>query len=203
LAAWSRYFDLGQESWGRIIDSSWRRRVGLRFTRVVLQLDPGAYLTYQDRFLDVLIQSLVSACITIEHEYTSLLFSIDLLRDPLFANILCIRLPEDGDIDLTIPQFEALRIEILHSIFSAINQSLMSGKTNGYDVEIRKRNAIWTSLLVSMLDAMRDQYQPEGLTYAGFCGTVLDDLKTHYYIFQENRVHQALGWARTAKLVQM
>lgn len=34
---------LGQQSWEKIIDDSWRRRVGLRFNLTLLRLDPGAY----------------------------------------------------------------------------------------------------------------------------------------------------------------
>lgn len=34
---------LGQQSWEKIIDDSWRRRVGLRFNLMLLRLDPRAY----------------------------------------------------------------------------------------------------------------------------------------------------------------
>lgn len=34
---------LGQQSWEKIIDDSWRRRVGLRFNLMLLRLDPAAY----------------------------------------------------------------------------------------------------------------------------------------------------------------
>ena len=34
---------LGQQSWEKIINDSWRRRVGLRFNLTLLCLDPGAY----------------------------------------------------------------------------------------------------------------------------------------------------------------
>jgi hypothetical protein len=38
---------LGQQSWEKIIDDSWRRRVGLRFNVTLLRLDPGAYSVRQ------------------------------------------------------------------------------------------------------------------------------------------------------------
>ena len=43
LQDWSLYFNLGRQSWQSILDSSWRRRVGLRFMFRLLQVDPMAY----------------------------------------------------------------------------------------------------------------------------------------------------------------
>lgn len=40
---WSHYFQLGAESWARIINAMGRRRVGLRFMLGVLELSPRAY----------------------------------------------------------------------------------------------------------------------------------------------------------------
>jgi hypothetical protein len=35
--------ELGSMSWEKIIDASWRRRVGLRFMFMLLRFDPEAY----------------------------------------------------------------------------------------------------------------------------------------------------------------
>lgn len=43
LQDWSLYFNLGRQSWQNILDTSWRRRVGLRFMFRLLQVDPMAY----------------------------------------------------------------------------------------------------------------------------------------------------------------
>ena len=102
---WSLYMKLGQQSWEKIIDASWRRRVGLRFNLSLLRLDPAAYPVclillvyichrsndfcqkYQDEFISVLLVASVSFKPTIEHEYASILFTLDKLRHPLFQNV--------------------------------------------------------------------------------------------------------------------
>jgi hypothetical protein len=43
LQKWDAFLELGKMSWEKIIDSSWRRRVGLRFMVMLLQCDPQAY----------------------------------------------------------------------------------------------------------------------------------------------------------------
>ncbi|KAI6112785.1 hypothetical protein F5141DRAFT_1109480 [Pisolithus sp. B1] len=40
---WSRYMKLGQQSWEKIMDSSWRWCAGLRYNLSLLRLNPAAY----------------------------------------------------------------------------------------------------------------------------------------------------------------
>ncbi len=40
---WAFYFQYGSQSWEHITDPDGRRRVGLRFMFMLLQLDPPAY----------------------------------------------------------------------------------------------------------------------------------------------------------------
>lgn len=40
---WETFLELGPMSWEKIIDASWRRRVGLRFMFMLLRCDPEAY----------------------------------------------------------------------------------------------------------------------------------------------------------------
>ncbi|KAG6334435.1 hypothetical protein ID866_4656 [Astraeus odoratus] len=80
---WSLYMKLGQQSWEKIIDASWRRRVGLRFNLSLLRLDPSAYPKYQDDFISFLLIASVSSKLTIEHEYMSVVFTLDRLQYPL------------------------------------------------------------------------------------------------------------------------
>jgi hypothetical protein len=112
-----------------------RRRVGLRLMIMILRLDPVAYTvgytsfafsdsfsdffckTYREEFLKVLWESLVSSKITIEHEYASLLFSIDGLRHPLLRGLPCHLGPNDVDLDMTKQTFLNLRLQIFESDF--------------------------------------------------------------------------------------
>lgn len=40
---WAYFIHMGGQSWARIIDTSWRRRVGLRFMFMMLLLDPSSF----------------------------------------------------------------------------------------------------------------------------------------------------------------
>ena len=65
--------------------------------------------------MDVLFRALATATITIEHEYTSLLFSIDNLCHPLFRGLHAVLGPVEagGDYALTKLEFTEKRLMIL------------------------------------------------------------------------------------------
>lgn len=90
----SLYLKLGQQSLEKIVDSSWRQRVDLRFNLSLLRLDPVAYPTYQDDFISVLLISSVSSVSSIEHEYASVMFTLNSMKHPLLRSALS--QPMDG-----------------------------------------------------------------------------------------------------------
>ena len=61
-------------------------------------------------FLDVFLESLAAEEQTIEHEYVSLLLTIDGLRHPLFQGLME---PVLGDYHFSIPEYSALRFPFL------------------------------------------------------------------------------------------
>ena len=99
----------------------------------VLRLDPSAYFvsdstrtfsawyphttsqTYQFQFIDVLMQALVTAKVTIEHEYMSLLLSIDGLRHPLLEDMPCTREEEAVDYKIVKKDFLDKRLSFVQS----------------------------------------------------------------------------------------
>ena len=75
---------------------------------------PGAGLTslfqsHKDNFFDVLFESLVTPELTMEHQYVSLLFSVDGLQHPLVDGLVLQR-GLDGDYLITKQDFEPLRL---------------------------------------------------------------------------------------------
>ena len=68
-----------------------------------------------NRFVDVLFESMATPNVTIEHEYASLLFSIDCLRHPLFLDLPIDPPGEDNDYHLSKHQFIERRLAILDS----------------------------------------------------------------------------------------
>lgn len=132
--------NLAPQSWERIIDASWRHRVGLRFMLMLLRLDPETYTvsgypnvsgavthlsffyfysmqTHVDLFIKVLLESMVSAKVTIENEYMALIFSIDKLRHPILRRVPCQPEPETSDYHISINDFLTLRLPAVSSEF--------------------------------------------------------------------------------------
>ncbi|KAI0079439.1 hypothetical protein K474DRAFT_1639613 [Panus rudis PR-1116 ss-1] len=176
---WSLYFSLGPQSWERIIDSSWRRRVGLRFMLRLLDLDPTAYTPHQDRFLEVFIQCLVTARVTLEHRYVSLVLSIDGLRYPFFQGLPIERLNPARDFEVTISSFLEGRTSWLQHLFSRLSESI-AGDAN--DLSRRQRNQLWLGFILTMISAMRDALESlapetnEHAEYTQFCRIVTQTL---------------------------
>lgn len=67
---------------------------------------------HKDNFFDVLLESLVTSELTMEHQYVSLLFSIDGLQHPLVDG-LALHRGLDGDYIVTALDFEPLRLTVI------------------------------------------------------------------------------------------
>ena len=65
--------------------------------------------SHKDNFFDVLFESVVTPEVTMEHQYISLLFSVDGLQHPLMDG-LALQRGLDGDYLVTKPDFEPLRL---------------------------------------------------------------------------------------------
>lgn len=69
--------------------------------------------SHKDNFFDVLFESLVTSELTMEHQYVSLLFSVDGLQHPLVDGLLLQR-GLDGDYLVTESDFEPLRLTTIN-----------------------------------------------------------------------------------------
>ncbi|CDO69890.1 hypothetical protein BN946_scf184884.g49 [Trametes cinnabarina] len=173
---WNFYFSFGPQSWEKIIEPDWRRRVGLRFMYMLLQLDPPAYTTYTDRFVDVLFESLATPTVTLEHEYASLLWSIDKLHHPLFRGLSVGETGDDGDYHLTKHDFSEKRLELLGAMFKNLSHDLES-EANG-EHHLTARNQIHITSVLAFLSTMRDildRLQPDSpirTRYLTFCKSI-------------------------------
>ena len=80
--------------------------------RVICLLGTGLinlFQSHKDNFFDVLFESVVTPEVTMEHQYVSLLFSIDGLQHPLVGG-LALQRGLDGDYLVTKLDFEPLRL---------------------------------------------------------------------------------------------
>ncbi|KAH7927866.1 hypothetical protein BV22DRAFT_245793 [Leucogyrophana mollusca] len=202
LREWSLYMKLGPQSWERIIDATWRRRVGLRFNFTLLQLDPGAYLAHKDHFIAVLLESAVSATTTLEHQYTSLVFSVDGLQHPLLRGVPC-ELPIGSTrFDISKARYTEIRLLLLQTVFSNLSDSL---RMNKYQQETIAANQTHVGFLVSVLSTMRDVYESGAngaghATYHDFCSQVIRLLLCHQELSSQPRLSHAIDWGRSVVL---
>jgi hypothetical protein len=68
----------------------------------------------KDLFIKVLLESLVSAKITIENEYMSLLFSVDGLQHPLLYAVPCQIIPGTTNFNISKAEFLTQRLPIMN-----------------------------------------------------------------------------------------
>lgn len=68
---------------------------------------------YTDRFINVLFESLATRVVTLEHDYTALLVSIDRLHHPLLRDLPIGAPGQDGDYHLTRHEFAEKRLAFI------------------------------------------------------------------------------------------
>ncbi|KAI0373643.1 hypothetical protein BV20DRAFT_1111197 [Pilatotrama ljubarskyi] len=197
---WDFFFSYGPQSWETIVEPARRRRVGLRFMYMLLQLDPPAYQTYTDRFIDVLFASLAAHPVTLEHDYASLLFSIDRLHHPLFHDLPIDAPGDDGDYHLTKHAFIEKRLTLLERMFKNLSDSL-ADEAKGDDSLTAANQILITSVMgflsttkdiLSHFEAGSEAYA----TYLGFCKAVFALLSKFPSLGNHTRLMTMMNWLR-------
>ncbi|KAG1876642.1 Mus7/MMS22 family-domain-containing protein [Suillus subalutaceus] len=150
-SSWKNHMHLGPESWERIPDPLWRRRVGLRFCLALLRLDSKAYNAYEDYFIEVLLACTIPSKTTIEHEYASIVFTLDGLRHPLLHGVLAEPSTGSSTFEISLEEYSTVRQTLIESVFANLAERLQ----NNMDPV----NYKYLGFLVSMLSAMRDNYE--------------------------------------------
>ncbi|KAG1831314.1 Mus7/MMS22 family-domain-containing protein [Suillus variegatus] len=150
-SSWKNHMHLGPESWERIPDPLWRRRVGLRFCLALLRLDSKAYNAYEDYFIEVLLTCTVPSKTTIEHEYASIVFTLDGLRHPLLRGVLAEPSTGSSTFEISLEEYSTVRQTLIESVFANLTERL---RDNTDPV-----NHKYLGFLVSMLSAMRNNYE--------------------------------------------
>ncbi|KAI0819256.1 Mus7/MMS22 family-domain-containing protein [Trametes gibbosa] len=197
---WNFYFSFGPQSWETIADATRRRRVGLRFMYMLLQLDPPAYITYTDRFINILLECLATRAVTLEHDYASLLFSVDKLRHPLLHDLPVGNPGEDGDYHLTRREFSEKQLPFLEAILRNLSKNLLA-EDDG-DCGLTASNHIFLTSVIGFLSAMRDildQLEVGSIhrtTYVDFCRAVTALLASLSPLGTHTRLTTHMTWLR-------
>jgi len=141
---------------------------------------------------------MVSAKITIENEYMSLLFSIDGLQHPLLCTVPCQPI---GTIDYSISKADFLtqRLSIIKVIFTNLAERLC--RENMGEEGLTEQNQICIGFLVNMFSTMQDIYQQMTagtemqLAYLKFCQQVFDIVSQHLEFTVQLRLVSWIQWA--------
>ncbi|KAG1811430.1 Mus7/MMS22 family-domain-containing protein [Suillus subaureus] len=193
-SSWKNHMHLGPESWERIPDPLWRRRVGLRFCLALLRLDSKAYHAYEDYFIEVLLTCTVPFKTTIEHEYASIVFTLDGLRHPLLRGVLAEPSTGSSTFEISLEEYLTVRQTLIESVFANLADRLQNN--------IDPVNYKYLGFLVSMLSAMRDNYESllsgeERVTYAEFCRKVFRSLLSRKALAIQPRLSELIQWGKT------
>ncbi|KAI6112835.1 Mus7/MMS22 family-domain-containing protein [Pisolithus sp. B1] len=191
---WSLYMKLGQQSWEKIIDSSWRRRVGLRFNLSLLRLDPAAYPKYQDDFVSVLLISSVSSVLSIEHQYASVMFTLDGLQHPLLRGAPFEPIGHGRKFEVDEAEYREKRVQLLETILRNAADLVRAG--------VSVESETYVGFLVSMFSAMRDIHQthtPGEIqeSYVDLCRSVYRLLLSYNDLASHRRLSEAIDWGQT------
>ncbi|KAF8524175.1 Mus7/MMS22 family-domain-containing protein [Gautieria morchelliformis] len=118
---WDYYFQLGESAWKDMGDSSRRIHLRLQFLLTVLRLDPNVYKSRRNQILGLWFECIVSPNVTIEHDFTAHLFSVDSLRHALFQNLPCIADAETGYFAFSREEFKRLRLPLIEAVLSNLS----------------------------------------------------------------------------------
>ncbi|KAG1760863.1 Mus7/MMS22 family-domain-containing protein [Suillus occidentalis] len=177
-SSWKNHMHLGPESWERIPDPLWRRRVGLRFCLALLRLDSKAYNAYEDYFIEVLFACTVPSKTTIEHEYASIVFTLDGLRHPLLRGVLVEPSTGSSTFKISREEYSTVRQTLIESVFANFAERLQD--------DVDPVNYKYLGFLVSMLSAMRDNYEVRAKALMSDHGT--NHLHTRAYHLVRNKL---------------
>ncbi|KDQ61632.1 hypothetical protein JAAARDRAFT_31105 [Jaapia argillacea MUCL 33604] len=193
---WSMYLTLGAQSWEKIIEPFWRRRVGVRFMYKVLQLDPSAYVGYQDRFMEAFSESLVSADVTSEHKYISLVLAVDGLHHPLLRGISWLPTAATFDHELSKTEFLSVRLSLIKGI--CLNLSELLHREADGDLRIAAQNQRYVGFIVVMFSAVKDNLERKGPSvgqYTHFCSELFSSLRDYHRLRQHSRISPFFQWS--------
>ncbi|KAL1950542.1 hypothetical protein VTO73DRAFT_5666 [Trametes versicolor] len=197
---WNFYLSFGPQSWETIADATRRRRVGLRFMYMLLQLDSPAYLTYTDRFINVLFECLAARLVTLEHDYASLLFSVDKLHHPLLHELPVGDPGVDGDYHFTKHEFAEKRLAFLGRMLNNLSDNL-NAEAEG-ESSLTAHNNIHITSVIGFMSAMRDilDHLEHGTlqrtTYLEFCKSVFALLSALPRLSTHPRLTTLMTWLR-------
>ncbi|KAG2110321.1 Mus7/MMS22 family-domain-containing protein [Suillus discolor] len=216
-SSWKNHMHLGPESWERIPDPLWRRRVGLRFCLALLRLDSKAYnknthrlKAYEDYFIEVLLTCTVPSKTTIEHEYASIVFTLDGLQHPLLRGVLAEPSTGSSTFEISLEEYSTVRQTLIECENSFIRVKYTAHRQLAVFANLTERlrdntdpvNHKYLGFLVSMLSAMRNNYESllsgeERVTYAEFCRKVFRALLSKKPLASQPRLSELIQWGKT------
>ncbi|KAF8629073.1 hypothetical protein AX15_003568 [Amanita polypyramis BW_CC] len=197
---------LEQRSHWAIKNEAIQRRVDLGVAMRLLKLHPMIYSTHVNMFLETFLESLAAEDRSIEHEYASLLLSIDGLRHPLLQGLTCVEKSDRGDYNISISDFSTLRLPILRVILDNLNSALERGiGSSAADLALENRTFVGYcikgfSVMRNVCSTLKEGSQ-EYKSYVHWCKQVFEFIQGLDYVRSHERLTYWTSWGRSLHII--
>lgn len=177
----------------------------------------------KDDFIAVLLVATLSCKTTIEHEFISVVLSLDGLQHPLLRGALLEPIPGTRKYEVSEADYEVARGRLIESqlalvavtFIMTIVLAIFANAAGCLRTRVDAESQTYAELVVMMLSAMRDIYQVvvrsllcfersdmylestgQKAEYGEFCRRVFRMLSRHPELVSHPRMSDALGWGR-------
>lgn len=123
---------------------------------------------YEDYFIEVLLTCTVPSKTTIEHEYASIVFTLDGLRHPLLRGVLA------------EPSTGSSTFEISLEEYSTVRQTLIECE-NSF-IRVKYTAHCQPAVFANLTERLRDNTDPVNHKYLGFLVSMLSAMRNNYEV---------------------
>ncbi|GJJ11453.1 hypothetical protein Clacol_005686 [Clathrus columnatus] len=195
---WDYYFKLAESIWQDVKDPFRRLYIRLRCMMTVLKLDPHSYKAYINDFLELGFEALVSPKITLEHEYCSLIFSIDSLSHPLLRQMPCTVDPTSGLFNFNKFFFLDKRSEFIASCDSISDKSTEIFRNASMSLEVLPAKDLvrFVEVMLQALHQWKKEVSNDNVLkgeYKTFMENTLVSARSHNTLYHQPRLHDLLS----------
>ncbi|PFH51057.1 hypothetical protein AMATHDRAFT_3443 [Amanita thiersii Skay4041] len=201
---WSAILEPKETMWKKITSEALRRRVDLGVVVQLLKLHPLVYSTQMDMFLEAFFESLVVDQITIEHEYVSMLLSIDGLQHPLFQHMDRIEKFDHGSYNIHESQYLVLKLPILQVVLSNLDEIISRVEESNDQANAGSSNSQqFVDYCIKGFSAMRgilSSLSPQSnarISYTKWCKQLFHFLQGLKHISSHPRLDYWISWGRS------
>ncbi|KAF8630760.1 hypothetical protein AX17_005355 [Amanita inopinata Kibby_2008] len=203
---WSVILSPRDEVWKKITNEALRYRVDLSIATQLLRFHPMMYSTHPDMFFEIFLESLATDRVMIEHDYLSLLLSIDSLQHPLLRGLACVEKPVEGDYVISVSEYSALRLPILQVIFTNLNQIIENEEKSG-TLDLALDSQKFVGYCIKGFSAMRrissvlSSGSPAYQIHIKWCRQLFQILQGLHHVLSHSRLAYWISWGGSLEMI--